>query len=234
MMTEKATDSADERDQYDELLARIGRSEDQDQRIAIHEAGHAVAARLLGHSLGGATVSPGPGYEGRVWGERHVEAFAEGGGDASDVREALAPVMPQPGEDRGAVSDVYGNVYAHCIELMAGRAAESILLDGEPVAPADDLRQARELAMLICFSEEAIETFITHCDIAARDLLLPYGYVVIALSTLLRIKRTLDAVEIDDMIAKTVAGWELAADRARRRQWRERVENADRFTRLPK
>ena len=57
-----------------------------------------------------------------------------------------------------------------------------MLLDSEPAVPADDLRQARELAMLTCASEEAIETFIVHCDIAARDLLLPYGDVVIALS----------------------------------------------------
>jgi hypothetical protein len=63
--------------EYDELLAAIGRTREQDQRIAVHEAGHAVCARLLGHALGGATVDPGPGYEGRVWGERHVEAYAE-------------------------------------------------------------------------------------------------------------------------------------------------------------
>jgi hypothetical protein len=49
---------------------------------------------------------------------------------------------------------------------------------------------------LICSSEEAIETFIAHCDVAARDLLLPYGDVVIVLSTVLRIKRTLDGAEI--------------------------------------
>jgi hypothetical protein len=34
--------------------------------------------------------------------------------------------------------------------------------------------------MLICFTEEAIETFIAHCDVAARDLLLPYREVAIA------------------------------------------------------
>jgi hypothetical protein len=44
---------------------------------------------------------------------------------------------------------------------MAGRAAEAIFLDSEPEAPADDLRQARELALLICSSEAAIDTF-TH------------------------------------------------------------------------
>jgi hypothetical protein len=211
-----------EYDEYDALLASLGRTEEEDQRIAVHEAGHAVCARLLGHLLGGATIDPGTGYQGRVWGERHVEAFANGRGDASDVREALAPLMPQAGEDRSAISDVFGNVYAHCIELMAGRAAEAMLLDGEPVAPADDLRQARELAMLICTSEEAIETFIAHCDVAARDLLLPYGDVVMTLAIVLRIKRTLDSDEIDKIIADQQALKARAIEHRRRADWRKR------------
>jgi hypothetical protein len=78
--------------------------------------------------------------------------------------------MPQAGEDRSSVSDVFGNVYAHCIELMAGRAAERMLLDAAPAPPTDDIRQARELAMLICTSEEAIETFLAHCDVVARSV----------------------------------------------------------------
>ncbi|MGV7216429.1 hypothetical protein [Bradyrhizobium sp. UFLA05-112] len=97
-------------DDYEELLAAIGRSYDEDVRIAVHEAGHIVVARLLGHSLGGATVDPGPGYGGRVWSERHMEAYAEGRGDAFHVRHALAPLMPQPGEDVASVSDVFANV----------------------------------------------------------------------------------------------------------------------------
>jgi hypothetical protein len=52
-----------------------------------------------------------------------------------------------------------------------------MLLDEVPAPPVDDLRQARELALLICSSEEAFMTFIAHCDVAARDLLLPYGAV---------------------------------------------------------
>ncbi|MHC2576890.1 hypothetical protein ACVI1J_001390 [Bradyrhizobium diazoefficiens] len=67
----------DERDEYDELLASPGRTFDQDCRIAIHESGHIIAARLLGNPLGGATVDPGPGYEGRVWGECHVGGSRE-------------------------------------------------------------------------------------------------------------------------------------------------------------
>lgn len=38
----------------------------------------------------------------------------------------------------------------------------------------------RELASLICKSSEAVETFITHCEVAACDLLMPYGDVLIA------------------------------------------------------
>jgi hypothetical protein len=191
----------EEVDEYDQLLAALGRTEDEDERVAVHEAGHAVAGRLLGHEIGGVTVTPANGYEGLCWGVGHTQAFAQGRGDASDVRGALAPMMPKPGEDRISISDVFANVHAHCIELAAGRAAERMLLEAEPAPPADDLRQSRELTLLICSSEEAIETFIAHCDVAARDLLLPYGDVVMTLSIVLRIKRTLDGGEIDKIIS---------------------------------
>jgi hypothetical protein len=49
--------------------------------------------------------------------------------------------------------------------------------------------------MLICSREDAVETFIAHCDVAARDLLMPFGDVVMALSIVLRIKRTLNGAE---------------------------------------
>lgn len=216
-------------DEYDELLAALGRTYDDDVRIAVHEAGHATAARLLDNSVGGATVTPGPGYLGKVWSERHTEALASGRGDASNLREVLAPLMPQAGDDRSAVSDVFGNVYAQCIELMAGRAAERLLLEDEPAVPLDDLRQARELAMLVCSSEAAIETFIAHCDVAARDLLSPYGEVVMTLSIVLRIKRTLDGVEIDKIISDVQAREALAIEHHRRADWRKRVSSANCF-----
>jgi hypothetical protein len=113
---------------------------------------------------------------------------------------------------------------------MALRAAERMLLsDSEPVAPVDDLRQTRELAMLICSSEEAIETFIAHCDIAARDVLLPYGDVVMTLSIVLRIKRTLDGVEIEKLISDVEARKVAAVEHHRRADWRKRELAASSF-----
>ena len=112
---------------------------------------------------------------------------------------------------------------------MAGRAAERMLMEGESVKPVDDVRQARELAMLICTSEEALETFIAHCDVAARDLLLPYGDVVMTLSIVLRIKRTLDGGEIDKIISDVEARKPLSFERGRRKRWQRAVENATSF-----
>ena len=83
--------------------------------------------------------------------------------------------------------------------------------------------------MLICTSEEVISTFITHCDTAARDLLLPYGDVVMALSIVLRIKRTLDGAEIDKLISDVQARKARAIERRRRAAWRMRELNAKRF-----
>jgi hypothetical protein len=101
-----------------------------------------------------------------------------------------------------------------------------MLLEAEPVTPVDDLRQARELAMLICSSEEAIETFIAHCDVAARDLLLPHGVVLMVLCTVLRIKRTLGGGEIDKIISDLQARKALAVEYRRRADWRKRELSA--------
>jgi hypothetical protein len=64
---------------------------------------------------------------------------------------------------------------------------------------------------------------------AARDLLLPYGDLVIVLSTLLRIRRTLDGAEIDKIIWDFEANKALAIERRRRADWRKGELAASRF-----
>lgn len=101
----------DEHDEYDALLAEFGRTEEEDERIAVHEAGHAVAARLLGKPLGGAIINPDPNgkYGGLVWGPRNSVAFSRDD-DTDEVPELcdnLRDLMPQDGEARGDAADVY-------------------------------------------------------------------------------------------------------------------------------
>ena len=116
-----------------------------------------------------------------------------------------------------------------CIELVAASVAERMLLEGEPVPSISDVEHTIKYASLVCRSPEAAERFIHLCETMTEDLLRPYGYVLIALSTVLRIRRTLSGEEIDNIIATTVAGFELAAEQARRRRWQHRVANAGRF-----
>jgi hypothetical protein len=73
----------------------------------------------------------------------------------------------------------------------------------------------------MCSSEGAIETFIAHCDVAARDLLMPHCDSVIVLSTVLRIRRTLDGVEIDRIIGEVEAQKALAVEPLRLAQSRD-------------
>jgi hypothetical protein len=102
------------------------------------------------------------------------------------------------------------------------QAAEAMLLsDSDPEPQGDDLRQARELALLFCKSEEATETFIALCDVAARDLLMPYGDLLMALSILLRIKRTLNGAEIGKSMWDMEAQKALVVERRRRTEWRK-------------
>lgn len=83
---------------------------------------------------------------------------------------------------------------------------------------------------MICKSEEAIQNFIAHCDFAARDLLMPYGDILMVVSIVLRIKRTLDGIEIAKIIRDVVAGNASYIERRRREDWSKRELCAAIFT----
>ena len=108
-------------------------------------------------------------------------------------------------------------------------AVERMLRAGKPAPSVSDVEHTIKYASLVCRSPEAADRFIRLCETMADDLLRPYGYVLIALSTVLRIRRTLSGEEIDIVIATTVAGFELASEQARRRRWQRVVGNAAEF-----
>jgi hypothetical protein len=163
-------------DPYLEVLAAIGRSEEQDERIAYHELGHFVIDRVTGTSgITIISITPRDGFGGICHGAR-CEAFVNNGAtgtgclDAADIRAILAPTMPMAGESRDDKADVYASVFDSVVQLMSGEAAEQLLL-GDASFAADDRRQAMELAALICGSQEAIAAFLTFCKQQATDML---------------------------------------------------------------
>ena len=230
-------DGEDEHDPYLELLAEIGRTKELDRRVALHESGHAICSRLTTgdcSSISSVTITPADSYEGQCRGARR-EAFVRGGVtavdavDASHVRKILQPLMPKPGEDRSDKADIYQNVLDACTQLMAGEAAEELLLEGEASFASDDRRQVMELAALICKTPQAVAAFTTFCKQQALDMLSEYVGVLMSLSIVLKIRRELTGEEIDDVIATTLARFELATERVRRKRWEGVIENAARL-----
>jgi hypothetical protein len=210
----------------------LGRTEEHDQRVAIHELGHILVNRLIGNSsIDEVTINPGDGHDGLCRCARRA-AFVSGGAtgvDARDVREVLQPLMPREGEDRSNMDDVFQSVLDAVTEMMAGEVAEKMLLDGEPTSTGDDRRQARELAALICKTPFAIDRFILFCEQQARDLLAPYVPVVMSMQIVVRIHRTMTGEEFDRAIATVLASQALATERVRRKRWEGVIENAARL-----
>jgi hypothetical protein len=81
------------------------------------------------------------------------------------------------------------------IELAAAGVAERMLLEGDPVPSVSDEEHLVKYAALITRSPEASLQFIKLCETMAADLLRPWCFVLIALATVLRIKRTLTGAE---------------------------------------
>jgi hypothetical protein len=77
----------------------------------------------------------------------------------------IRPVMPNPGESREAVADVFLHVHSRVIELVAGSVAEALFLPGDPWPADSDRAHERALASLICMSPESIEAFIDYAAI---------------------------------------------------------------------
>jgi hypothetical protein len=82
--------------------------------------------------------------------------------DVPDLCCKIGPLVPGPGEPRNDIVDMVAHVHHRVIELMAGTAAEALLLADDPPWDAlSDLRQARALASLVCTSEQSIEALIS-------------------------------------------------------------------------
>lgn len=210
-------------------------------RTAIHEASHIVASRFLNLDVAGSTLVEGPDYAGLTWGPgskralRGKAAYDDDGMGAHDavavqVAASISRSMTGPGEDSAA--DIFADVQARVIDLMAGGAGETIFLgDAPPVFMTSDLLSANAIAGIICRTPASIAAFIEHCYQESLAIIEANKAVVVALARALidHPTQTLNSVEIDRVIAETVycEAWRMEAER--RASWRLTEQNAAAF-----
>jgi hypothetical protein len=211
------------------------RSPETDFRVCCHEAGHAIAARLLGLEVGGCTVDPSNGFGGMCWGPRFVSALARTDTDSVNFSQKLRSYMPQPGEDHRdeSAAVLLQHALNYCIELVSGQLAEEMLLPGSaPTLAADDLKQQAIYASLVVSTPEACEAFVALARTMAVDLLSPHKEIIRALADALRAQRTMTGGEIDLVIARALAVEAIRVEHARREQWRRIEQGAAMFERI--
>jgi hypothetical protein len=201
-----------------------GRSELDDWRTALHEAGHCVNGKILGQDVAGCTIVPGDGFGGLTWGPAFDRSMLSNDNDVPDLCEKIAVLMPGPGESRINAAEIFAHCHVRVVDLMSGTAAEMLLHPQCPPWTAhSDVRHARATASLICTSESAIDHYLSFGLAEAKALIEQHRAAVLAIADALMIERTLNAEQIDTIIA-------AAPERARRADWARVIENAANFT----
>jgi hypothetical protein len=200
------------------------RSPVDDWRIALHEAGHTLVGRVLGEEVAGVTIIPSEHFGGLTWGPKHVRSEFDGtaADDAvvPDLCAKIAASMPGPGEPRINAAEAFAHVHVRVVDLCAGTAAETLLHpDDAPWIAHSDIRQARAMASIICTDEAAIDAYLMFGLAEAKALIQRHRAEVLAIAEALMVERTLNAKQIDSIIA-------AAPERARRADWVKVLENA--------
>jgi ATP-dependent Zn protease len=148
--------------------------DNDDLDVAPHEAGHVVVGWLLDLNPTRATIDSGDGYAGATSGVR----------------------PPRTKSDRDLL-------YAHTVFLMAGGEAER-LVGGPDDGGKDDLAKARAAIGLICRSSAEIDVAVDCARRTARQMLKENFASLLAITSALLTKRTLDQDEIEELLASSI------------------------------
>jgi hypothetical protein len=200
------------------------RSELDDWRTALHEGGHTVVGRALGAEIGGCTIIEGPDYGGLTWGPTGNSSRLSSVDEKPDICAQIAASMPGFGEPRENAAEVFTFCHVRVVDLCAGTAAETILHPAcAPWVAHSDIREARKIASMVCTSESAVDAYLAFGLAEAKALIIEHRAAVWAIAEALMDHRTLDAEQIDNIIASAPA-------LARRAEWARVIENAASFT----
>jgi hypothetical protein len=200
------------------------RSELDDWRVGLHEAGHVVVGRALGSEVGGVTIVEGPDYGGLTWGPKGNSSRLSSVDEMPDLCAQIAASMPAFGEPRVNAAEIFTFCHVRVVDLCAGTAAETILHpECAPWVAHSDIREARKIASMICTSESAVDAYLAFGLAEAKALIEQHRAAVWAIAEALMVERTLNSEQIDTIIAS-------APVLARRAAWARVLENAATFT----
>ncbi|MHC2334696.1 hypothetical protein [Bradyrhizobium sp. USDA 4454] len=199
------------------------------ERISIHEAGHAIVARILDKPVSLATVVADAelGYGGCVWsGEGELtrrSSLREGESTVFEIARVVDQHMPRHGEARDDADAWFSCVLHHVIEALAGAAAENVIFGSfnEHGCSSDFLKAAR-YAQTICSSDRSAWQFLEFARTEAEEMLTRYRGVLVALARALRDQKEMDGAAIDRVIFETLAHEDLDRERERRAYWMSR------------
>jgi len=170
---------------------------------------------------------PSETFSGRTWGPTNAAATED---VPVNLCERMRELMPDDGEPIIDAAEIHAHVRGRCVDLLSGSEGERLLCaDGPPWFAESDLAQARNLASIICSSNERIELYLDFCRVEAAALVAKHSASIRAVAAALIEHRTLTGSEIVAVVAESVAREAMAAERARRLDWRERTESARAF-----
>ena len=198
-------------------------------RVSIHEAAHAIIARLFGVPIGLATIEPTAHFAGRVVGpqadlEESAEKILE---DALAICDRVRNGAPPAGESREDLEPWLRHAQEHVIELVAGRDAERIAgFEVPKIDASTDMALALLYAATFTLTDDAAQAFVTYAEVEAAALLKRYWPHVEAVAKALMEHKTLTGEQIDQIITATETQLSLEAEKLRRGYFKEAQERA--------
>jgi hypothetical protein len=170
-------------------------TDEQDMQTAVHEAGHAVIARVLALAAGGATIVPEPGHIGRS--DYHISA---GHSAIADPWACL-----HQWEIRGKFRANDAEIRARVITMMAGLEAElEIRGDHDAGADGSDLYQIALMLEGLGLSEQDQGKLEQRLRRMANMLVRRHRGLIVHTAEELFDRRTLTAEELDDVVGRSV------------------------------
>lgn len=207
---------------------------DDQSAIAHHEAGHVLAARVLGRPVALVTIIPRGDCNGAMLREMPMpdaiqKSVDEETRDISELCARARSLIPI-GESRTPAAGCIVEFLDHGIELLAGPEAERKLSGGKAaVWGRADAERARLYAAAITVYPEAAPHYFDLFRRQAETIVHRHWHSIVAIAQALIDRQTLTADEINLIIAEAEAEHTVASAQAHRLAWRQTVERAEQY-----